>query len=283
MPAGQWNQELMAEPAMATLAEGVARTLGAGEFVAAPAEQPVTFFGNTALQLAAACEELGRGVAARSQRLAARVEGGGAEAASLGAEVLALREGLGRCLRCHTAGCGSRCAANARVSAGVPMRGAPAAADGGSPPAPGSLAERVASLQRVGVPIERPAPRPRPRAHRAPPAARPLVVGSLGGTRRRPATDTTSRVSLTGAPAALGATLQERLTADRSLALHFVDIEHGSALAETAHEGARLLSINGRDITRAASLEQIRDELRRRPLELVLESSRSSCFGARPG
>ena len=83
--------------------------------------------------------------------------GGGAEVASLGAEVLALREGLGRCLRCHTAGCGSRCAANARVSAGVPMRGAPAAVDGGCPPAPGSLAERVASLQRVGVPIERPA------------------------------------------------------------------------------------------------------------------------------
>ena len=52
--------------------------------------------------------------------------------------------------------------------------------------------------------------------------------------------------------------------------------------AETAHEGARLLSINGRDITRAASLEQVRDELRRRPLELVLESSRSSCFGAPP-
>ena len=93
---------LMAEAP--TLAEGVARTLGAGEFVAAPADQPVTFFGNTALQLAAACEGLGRGVAARSQRLAARVEGGGAEVASLGAEVLALREGLGRCLRCHTAG-----------------------------------------------------------------------------------------------------------------------------------------------------------------------------------
>lgn len=266
--------------------ETVASALSSGESVCAPTDRPVTFFGDTSIQLVGACREVAACMEARAMRLNTRLDDASQRIQMLHLDASALGESVGRPERCHAARCRARGAASIRISAGMCevqrhiVREPTSLGLGRS-----MTAQRVAALSRVGIPFDlRPAlgdslagAHPQaPLVQGAHPA--PVALGS-GGPRALG--NTRSAVTVVD-PVPLGVTIRVVPAATGEyVSLVLGDVQQGSVVEKVAGPGSQLLAINGVDCRLLFGMEaraKAEDMLRKRPVELEFDSARRSIF-----
>lgn len=265
-----------------SLAETVASALSSGEFVSAPGNRPVTFFGDTSVQLAGACRKLAVGMEARADRLNTKLDVASQQVQALHLDVAALEEGVGRPKRCHAARCRARAAASTRVSAGVCEalchidRMAAELKLGRT-----ATAQRVAALSTVGIPLDLARiPTLDDSLARRPPVSRAAPV-ALGAGGPRAQNNTHSYVTVVD-QGPLGVTIREvPAGTGEHFSLVICDVQPGSVIEKIAGPGSQLLAINRVDCRFLHGVEaraQAEEMLRNRPVELEFDFTRRSVF-----
>ena len=272
------------------LGETVASALSAREFVAVASDRPVTFFGDTSVQLAGACRKLAVGIEARAKRLNSRLNGASQQIQTLELDVRALGQSVGRPERCQAARSAARSAASTRVTAGVCE--APCHIDRASAELElgrAATTRRVAALSAVGIPLDlawlptlddslarQGRQAPLARAARAAPVA-------MGAGGPRALNNTRSAVTVVD-PGPLGVTLREvRAGSGEYISLVIYDVQQGSPVEKVAGPGSQLLSINHIDCRFLRSVEAVakaEEMLRQRPVKLEFDAKRRSIFDA---
>lgn len=264
-----------------SLAETVASALASGEFVSTPGNRPVTFFGDTSVQLAGACRKLAVGMEARAERLNTKLDAASQQVQALHLDVAALEDGVGRPKRCHAARCRARAAASTRVSAGVCE--APGHIDRMSAELKlgrTATAQRVAALSTVGIPLDlaRIPTLDDSLAVRRPPVARaaPVALGAGG-----PRAQNTTHFSVTIVdPGPLGVTIRDVSAGPGEyFSLVICDVQPGSVIEKIVGPGSQLLAINHVDCRFLLGVEaraQAEHMLRNRPVVLEFDDTRRS-------